>query len=174
MATPARATALPAPRCSPRPRTLCDQLPDQAPGSVSPQTATAEYTTYTLTSRAATSYIRLTDWTEAAHHARATLGVATHSPGRADQARLDLAIALANLGNPDEAIEHATPAVTGGRWLGGTLPRAQELDAVLTTRYPELPSSQDFHDQYQLLARQANDQLTPPYRSATLQASAPH
>ncbi|HET8682721.1 MAG TPA: helix-turn-helix domain-containing protein [Micromonosporaceae bacterium] len=136
-------------------RTLCDRLPDQAPSSVSPQTATAEYTTYTLTSRAATSYVRLTDWTQAAHHARATLGVATHSPGRADQARLDLAIALAHLGNPDEAIEHATPALASARWLGGTLPRARELDAVLTTRYPELPSSQEFHDQYQLLASQA-------------------
>ena len=136
-------------------RILCDQLPGHAPDSVSPQTATAEYTAYTLTSRAATSYVRLNDWTEAARHARDTLGVATLSPGRADQARLDLAIALAHLGDPDEAIEHASSALASGRWLGGNLPRARELDAVLTARYPQLSSSQDFHDQYQLLASQA-------------------
>jgi tetratricopeptide (TPR) repeat protein len=132
-------------------RRLCDRLPDQVPSIFSDTNASTEYTRYCLTSYAATCYVWLAKWTEAERYARDTLGVAALSPGRAAVARLDLAIALANLGSPDEAAEYGTRALGADRWLGALLPRARQLNAALTTRYPEISSSQAFHDRYHQL-----------------------
>lgn len=134
-------------------RNLCHRLPEHA--GTTTVTATTEYTAFTLTSFAATCHVWLADWGEAERNARHTLGVAHLSPGRADQARLDLAIALTNLGSPDEAVEHANQALSSGRWLGANLPRARELAFLLHSRYPELAGSRDFHDRYQQLQRLA-------------------
>jgi transcriptional regulator with XRE-family HTH domain len=136
-------------------RRMCDHVPDEVPSVFADTDARPEYTRYCLTASAATCYVLLADWTEAERHARDTLGVATLSPGRAAAARMDLAIALANLGSPDEAAEHGTQALAADRWLGSLLPRARQLHTVLTTRYPELTGSQALHDRYRQLTRRA-------------------
>jgi transcriptional regulator with XRE-family HTH domain len=136
-------------------RRHCDQLPDQPPSVFADTNASAEYARYCFTSLAAGCYVELADWTEAERHARRALPVAAFSPGRAAADRMDLAVALANLGQPDEAAEHGTQAITTGRWQGYVLPRARQLNAVLTTRHPELPGSQAFHDRYRQLTTRA-------------------
>jgi hypothetical protein len=80
---------------------------------------------------AAYCYIRLADYKRAEREARDALAVEAWSPGAADITRLELGIALAHRGSPDEAAEHGRQALARPRWLGGLLPRARELDAVL-------------------------------------------
>jgi tetratricopeptide repeat protein len=103
----------------------------------------------------ATCHNQLGNYQEAERHARDALAVEAWSPGAADTARLDLGIALAHRGSPDEAAERGKQALARPRFLGGVLPRARELDAVLMKRYPADPSAQEFHEQYQLLASRA-------------------
>ena len=132
-------------------RTACDRLPAEMAsrfGRDTEERNSAIINAYTVECHA-----RLGNWTETAQHAGIALGVIRWSRGRATGVRLDLAIALAHLGSPDDAIEHGNQALSSGLVrLGSILPRVRELDAVLTSRYPKEPDAQDFHDRYRQLA----------------------
>jgi tetratricopeptide (TPR) repeat protein len=68
-------------------------------------------------------------------------------PSTGAMTRLDLSIALAGLGQPDEAISHGQRALGSPRVVYGVQSRARELDAVLMRRYPKLPEARRFHEQ---------------------------
>jgi len=60
-------------------------------------------------------------------------------------ARIDLGIALAELGVPDEAIGQGRLALAS-RVVGSVRSRAADLDMVLAVRYPRLPAAREFHE----------------------------
>ena len=118
--------------------------------------STAEQANARLAAKAAHAYVALEDWGEARREARTALGIASWSLNRAAGAHLDLAVALAQLGSPEEAAGHGQQAIASGRAdHGSSLQRARRLDDVLTSRYPHEPSTKDFHEQYQQLASHA-------------------
>jgi hypothetical protein len=131
-------------------RNLCDQLPDTSPSRLA--TESRDLTSCNIALGAAYCYIRLADYRAAEQEARDALAVEAWSPGAADSTRLELGIALAHRGSFDEAAERGKQALARPRFLGALLPRARELDAVLMNRYPTASSTQEFHEQYQLLA----------------------
>ena len=134
-------------------RKLCDRLPDQVPSRLS--TETSEHTSCTIAALAAKCHVWLGNWKEAERQARATLASQGTTPGWSEIAQLDLGIAMANLGSPDEAADHGKRTLSAGRWSGCTLPRARELDAALMSRYPTHPSVQGFHEEYQQFVNRA-------------------
>jgi tetratricopeptide (TPR) repeat protein len=139
LARTARAYALQGnqPACTDRlaeARKLCDQLPDESPSRF--VTENRALTSCIIASLTAGSHNRLENYQEAERHARDALAVEAWSPGQADLNRIDLGIALAHRGSPDEAAERGKQALARPRWLGSLLPRARELDAVLMNRYP--------------------------------------
>jgi tetratricopeptide (TPR) repeat protein len=136
-------------------RNLCDQLPDESPSRFA--TEDRDLTSCIVTRMTAWCHNQLGNYQEAERHTRDALAVEAWSPGEADLNRLDLGIALAHRGSPDEAAERGKQALARPRFLGALLPRARELDAVLMKRYPADPGTQEFHEQYQLIASQATE-----------------
>jgi tetratricopeptide (TPR) repeat protein len=134
-------------------RDLCDRLPEVSLTRLS--TEDRAFTAGKIAEHSAYCQVWLGDYAEAERHARSALSLATYSPGAAGLARIDLAISLANLGSPEEAVDHATQAFAVPRFLGGLLPRVRELSRTLTSRYSSEPCVQDFNDRYQQLASQA-------------------
>jgi hypothetical protein len=132
-------------------RQVCKQLPDEMPSRFS--TDSAEHTSLTLTLHAASSHAWLGDWTEVERHARTACGVDRWSPGRAALAQINLGLALAHLGSPDEAAERGKQALALGRGYGSLLQRARKLDAALRSRYPKVPGVVEFQARYEDLAR---------------------
>lgn len=132
---------------------MCDQLPDQSPARL--RTESNANTAHLVASIAAHSHNLVGNHRAAEREARAALPVESWSPAEAGLARLHLGIALANLGSPDEAVEHGNRALASPGYLGSVRPLARELDAALTHRYPTQPNVADFHDRYQQLATQA-------------------
>jgi tetratricopeptide (TPR) repeat protein len=133
---------------------LCEQLPDNAPSRLA--TESAEYTADSLAAAMAGCHARLGNWKDTERHAHAALVARSVIPGWAEQAQIDLAIALANLGRPDEAVDHGKQALGSSRgWLGTLVPRARVLDAVLTRQYATKPCAQEFHYHYRELANPA-------------------
>jgi len=133
----------------------CGRLPAEMPSRFG--TDTAEHTVHSVATYAAGCHVALQDWKAAERDARTGLGVARWSPGRGARAHLDLALALANLGSPEEAAGHGNQAITLHRetWLLGQ--RAAKLNTALLARYPKLPAVQEFHHRY----RQLTTQPTP-------------
>ncbi|MEU6035848.1 hypothetical protein ABZ801_10600 [Actinomadura sp. NPDC047616] len=72
----------------------------------------------------------------------------SQSPSRVPIARLDLALALAELGEPEEAAEQGRQALTASRLVDPVRRRAGDLDRVLTARYRDLSAVQDFREAY--------------------------
>jgi tetratricopeptide (TPR) repeat protein len=113
---------------------------------------------YALTGFPASSYVWLGDFEQARHHAQQAVAVHEAIPAgsrdlsREAIARIDLGIALAELGAPDEAIGQGRLALAS-RWVDSVRSRATDLDTALTARYPRLPAAREFHDQYRELAR---------------------
>jgi tetratricopeptide (TPR) repeat protein len=132
-------------------RQVCEQLPDQMPSRFS--TDCAEHTSYTVATAAASCYVGLGEWKEAERHARTALAVGRWSPGRAAYAQLDLGVALAHLGSPDEAAERGKQALAVGRGYGDLLTRARKLDAALLRRYSMTPGALEFHEQLERFDR---------------------
>jgi tetratricopeptide (TPR) repeat protein len=129
---------------------LCDRLPDESPSRFS--TESRALTSCLVDSIAAGCHNRLGNYREAQRHARDALAVEACSPGEADLNRIELGIALAGLGAPDEAVELGKQALSQPRFLGAVLSRARQLDTVLMSRYPTTPSAQEFDGQYRQLA----------------------
>jgi hypothetical protein len=68
-------------------------------------------------------------------------------------ARIDLGIALAAVGAPDEAIGQGRLALGSPRVVDSVRSRAADLGATLTTRYPRLAAVREFHEQCRALVR---------------------
>jgi tetratricopeptide (TPR) repeat protein/transcriptional regulator with XRE-family HTH domain len=133
-------------------RELFDHLPARSPRRGTVETATlAEYA---LTAYSASSYLWLADFEKARRQAEEAVAVheaapvQSRSPSREAIARIDLAIALAELGSPDEAVSQGLLALTSSRIVSSVLTRAADLDATIAGRYPGLPEAQQLHEQY--------------------------
>jgi transcriptional regulator with XRE-family HTH domain len=125
---------------------LYEQLPAQSPtrcivdaGSVLP-------------AYSASSYIWLGDFGRARRHAEEAVAVhevtpvGSRSPVTEALARIDLAIALAELGSPDEAVGQGLLALASPRLVKPVLVRAGDLDATIASRYPGLPEARHLHE----------------------------
>jgi hypothetical protein len=138
---------------------LHDRLPVNPPARFG--TDTGVLADYALTVYPASSYLWLGNFTAAKRHAEDALVVheqapaASRSPGRERIARLDLAIALVALGSPDEAVAHGLQALASPRIVHSTLVRAGDLATALKRRYPRLPETSAFHEQYRELTGRA-------------------
>ena len=129
---------------------LYDRLPSRTPMRFTVDTRTQA--DYALTGFPASSYIWLADFKQAKRYAEQA--VALHeavSAGSRDLsreaiARIDLGIALAELGSADEAIGQGRRALAS-RPVESVRCRAADLDTMLTVRYPGLPAAREFHEQ---------------------------
>lgn len=116
---------------------------------------------YTLLDYAARSYLWLGDDESARKHADQAVSVIdSASPEqrwktKEASARVDLGLALAGLGEPEEAAMHGQEALTLGGGYRLLLTHARHLDNALTSRYPGLPETRDFHERYRVLTRAA-------------------
>jgi len=114
---------------------------------------------YALTGFPASSYIWLADFKQAKRHAEQAVVLhesaspESRSPSKEAIARIDLGIALAELGVADEAIGQGHLALASPRVVDSVRSRAADLDAVLTRRYPLVPAAQEFHEEYGSLVR---------------------
>lgn len=141
---------------------LHERLPTRAPGllGVDDNMVAAR----AIASRITSSCIWLADYQQAETHARAALAVyestapAHRSPSREAVARLDLGIALVNIGSLDEAVVHGGQALSSARVTDSVLSRAGEFDRALLTCFPREAITQNFHEQYRQIARRANEE----------------
>lgn len=134
-------------------RNLSDQLPNESPSRI--WVENSALTSCKILYYAAYSHILVADYRAAEREAREALAAEAWSPGTADMARIELGIALAHLGRPDEAAEHGKQTLAQPRFVGYLLPRALELDTVLKHRYPTEPLPQEFHEHYRQLVERA-------------------
>ncbi|MEV5505554.1 hypothetical protein [Streptomyces orinoci] len=75
-----------------------------------------------------------------------TAPAASRSPSREAIARIDLAIAHALLGEPQDALVLGHQALGSTRVLGSVRNRARELASFLTRRYPRLEAARGFQE----------------------------
>jgi hypothetical protein len=112
---------------------------------------TGPLATYAMTAYTASSYIWLGEYERARRHAESAVAaheatpVWTRSPSREAIARLDLGIALASLGSPDEATAFGLQALDSPRVVSSVRTRAADLDSVLATKYPGNGQAEEFH-----------------------------
>lgn len=138
---------------------LHERLPARAPSRFTIDTGTLA--SYAITAYPATAYAWLGDFRTARDHAEAALAVhqsvppASKSPSREAIARLDLAMALAQLGTPDEAVILGCQALTSTRVVTSVLLRARDLNKILVNRYPKLVCVREFHEQYRHIVQRA-------------------
>ncbi len=126
-----------------------ERLPAHAPGRFGIDTGTVS--AHTVIDYPAAVYISLGDFEKARQ--RAEVAVATHesrparfrSASREAIARIDLGIALARLGSPDEAVAMGSRALESPRIVERIRSRAAYLDEVLMKRYPGMGEVEDFH-----------------------------
>jgi tetratricopeptide (TPR) repeat protein len=136
---------------------LYDRLPSRTPMRFTVDTRVLA--DYALTGFPASSYIWLADFKQAKRHAEQAVALhesaspESRSPSREAVARIDLGIALAELGAADEAIGQGRLALASPRVVESVRSRAADLDTVLTVRYPRVPAAQEFHEQYGNLVR---------------------
>ncbi|MFG7940349.1 hypothetical protein, partial [Streptomyces cacaoi] len=101
---------------------------------------------YALTSYPATSCVWLGQADAARRHAEHALATyesapaASRSPSREAIARIDLALAHAQLGDPDDAVALGHQALGSDRVVDSVLGRAGDLTAYLTRRHPHSPA----------------------------------
>ncbi|GAA4088302.1 hypothetical protein [Actinomadura miaoliensis] len=138
-------------------RDLHERLPARAPLRLALDTA--DLAPFAITGHATQAYIWLGDaergdFLRAKQHAQAAvdaqlaLPVSSRSPIREAMAHVDLAIALAQLGEPEEAAALGRQVLTTARRVDPVRRRAGDLDRVLTTRYRTLGAVQDFREAY--------------------------
>ncbi|GLZ14732.1 hypothetical protein Acsp04_49670 [Actinomadura sp. NBRC 104425] len=136
---------------------LHERLPARPPLRIVMETGSLA--AFGMTGHTAEAYIWLgdTEWGDfarARHHAQNALDIElawpdqSKSPSRTAMARLDLALALAGLAEPEEAAELGRQALNTSRLLAAVRRRAGELDRVLNERYRGLGAVQDFREAY--------------------------
>jgi tetratricopeptide (TPR) repeat protein len=136
---------------------LYERLPARAPRRFTIDTGILA--SYAMTGYPASAYTWLGDFEAARTHAEAALAVHesasldSSSPSREAIVRLDLAMALAHLGTPDEAVALGGQALTSTRVVTSVLLRAGDLDRALVSRYPRLACVREFHEQYWYVAQ---------------------
>ncbi|GAA4088291.1 hypothetical protein [Actinomadura miaoliensis] len=135
---------------------LHERLPDRPPLRIAMDTGTLA--AFGMTGHIAEAYIWLGDaaqgdFVRARQHAQAALDTElawpapSRSPSRTAMARLDMALALAGLAEPEEAAEQGRQALTTSRLLAAVRRRAGDLDRVLNERYRDLTVVQDFREE---------------------------
>jgi len=144
-------------RCFTQARDLYDRLPSTTPVRFGEDTRVQA--DHALTGHPASSHIWLSDFQRAKRYAEQAVALHEAVPagsrdlGREAIARIDLGIALAELGVADEAIGQGRLALASPRVSESVRSRAADLDAVLTRRYPQVQAAQEFHEQYRSLVR---------------------
>jgi len=129
-------------------RHLHDQLPTQTPSRFGLDTGTLA--SYAISAHPAQGYIWLEDfpaaktYSEAALAAHESVPAGSSSSGKEAIARLNLATALAHLGEPDEAVALGQQALTATCAASFVRAHARDLHTALTTRYPTLTRVRDF------------------------------
>jgi tetratricopeptide (TPR) repeat protein len=136
-------------------RDLYDRLPSTTPMRFGEDTRVQA--DHALTGHPASSHIWLADFQRAKRYAEEAVALHEATPagardlGREAIARIDLGIALAELGDADEAIGQGRLALASPRVSESVRARAADLDTVLTRRYPQVQAAQEFHEQYRSL-----------------------
>ena len=74
------------------------------------------------------------------------------SPTREAISRLDLALAHAELGHPDDAAEQIERALSSERITGSILSRLGDLMVRMRHKYPQLGTTKTLADQYKTMA----------------------
>jgi hypothetical protein len=121
-------------------------------------TDTSVLASYAMTAYPASCYVWLGDYRQAEVYGRRAVAVheaapdGSRSPSREAIARIDLAIAVAALGAPDEGSALGREALGSPRVVDSVRSRVGDLDAVLTARYQGQDDARGFHDQYRALA----------------------
>ncbi|MFC7732458.1 hypothetical protein [Actinomadura keratinilytica] len=134
-----------------------ERLPARAPLRF--DTSTGHLATFAMTSYPASAYIWLGDaecgdfaqartYAQAAIDAQLALPAASRSPSREAIARIDLAIALTKLGEPEQAAALGQQALGTSRLVDSVRSRAGDLEHVLTVHYPDLPVVRDLQEAY--------------------------
>ncbi|MGK5533313.1 helix-turn-helix domain-containing protein [Streptomyces sp. URMC 129] len=107
---------------------------------------------YALTSYPATACVWLGQAEQARQYAEDALEAyqsaaeASRSPSREAIARIDLALALAQLGSPDDAVALGHQALDSARLVGSVLGRAGDLVSFLARRYPSQGPVQELRE----------------------------
>ncbi|WP_234334205.1 XRE family transcriptional regulator [Streptomyces sp. NRRL B-1347] len=126
---------------------------------------TAPLADYALTSYPATAFIWLgeaeqaRDAAEHALHIYESAPEASRSPSREAIARIDLALAHAQLGSPDDAVALGHQALGSARVVDSVRNRAADLTACLTRRYPRQSAVQGLRERLAALDAAARPAL---------------
>ena len=111
-----------------------------------------------LASYAASSYIWLDQPDRATPYAQETIffcrdvGLSEREPTREAIARLDLALAHAERGQPDEATEQIVQALSSERITGSVRSRLGDLTVCMQRKYPQLGTTKELVDRYSGMA----------------------
>ncbi|MGH3692692.1 MAG: tetratricopeptide repeat protein [Pseudonocardiaceae bacterium] len=120
-----------------------------------------------LASYAASSYIWLGQPGRALPYAKEAIafyqnvGLSDRSPTREAISRLDLALAHAELGQPDDAAEQVELALSSERITGSVLSRLGDLVVRIQHKYPELGMTIGLTDRYREMAASLNRRELP-------------
>jgi transcriptional regulator with XRE-family HTH domain len=131
---------------------LYERLPARAPMRFGTDTGTLA--SYAVTAYPASCYAWLGDYRRAETHGRAALAaheaapVGSRSPTREAIARIELAIAVTGLGEPDEGVALGLAALNSVRVVESVRSRAGDLNAALTARYPSHAGVGSFREVY--------------------------
>ena len=110
-----------------------------------------------LASFAASSYIWLGQPDRAVPYAKEAIafcrdrGLPEGDPTRETLTRLDLARAHADLGQPDDAVEHIEQALSSERITGPVLRRLGDLIVCLQHKYPQLGATKELVDRHSVM-----------------------
>jgi tetratricopeptide (TPR) repeat protein len=129
---------------------LHDAMPTRSPPR--PAVDTGMLASYAMTAYPASCYVWLGDFAKARTYGEQAVAVhasaaeASRSPSREAIARIDLGIALAGLGIPDEAAALGRQALASPRVVDSVRTRAGDLDVLLMARYPDQDDVRTFHE----------------------------
>jgi tetratricopeptide (TPR) repeat protein len=136
---------------------LHDRLPARAPAHHGIESrALADYA---MTAHPASASLWLGDHRQARRQAETALAESEKGPAKDRSAsreaivRIDLALAVVHLGEPDAAADLGRQALASPRYVKSVLTRAGDLDAALTAQYAETGFARDFHERYLELTR---------------------
>jgi transcriptional regulator with XRE-family HTH domain len=135
---------------------LYDAMPARSP--MRPGGETGVLASYAMTAYPASCFVWLGEYGKARAYAERAVAVheaapaESRSPSREAIARIDLGIALAGLGVPDQAAALGLQALGSPRVVDSVHSRAGDLDTLLMARYPEQEDVRGFHERYRTTA----------------------
>jgi tetratricopeptide (TPR) repeat protein len=134
---------------------LYERLPARSPERSGIDTGVLA--SYAVTAYPASCYVWLGDFEKAERYGRDAVAAhenapsGSRSPSREAIARIDLGMALAGGGVPDEAAALGCQALGSGRVVDSVRTRAGDLDTMLMGRYPTHETVRTFHEQYRAM-----------------------